>query len=321
MAGLFPKKSAEVLAGVQNNEDAGVFRVSEDLALVQTLDFLTPMVDEPRDFGRIAAANALSDVYAMGGRPVTAMNIVCFPSEELSEELLKEILAGGLEKIEEAGAFLLGGHSVDDKELKYGLSVTGLVHPERMVTNGGARENDVLILTKPLGTGVLATAVKGKIASKKASFDLVHSMARLNNKASEVFLRFEVHAMTDITGFGLAGHGLEMARAAKALFEVDTKALPFLPEARNCAEMGLIPAGAYRNREFCGGDVLFAPGIPRVMEDLVMDPQTSGGLLGALSETKALACLEAMKNEGLDAAIIGRVKSPGKDRCGLLQFV
>lgn len=320
MAGLFPKTTPDVLAGTHQHEDAGVFRIAEDLALVQTLDFLTPMVDDPGDFGRIAAANALSDVYAMGGRPLTALNIVCFPSEDLSEEVLKEILAGGLEIIEKAGALLLGGHSVEDRELKYGLSVTGLVHPERMVTNGGALQGDVLILTKALGTGVLATAVKGKVASNDASTSLVHSMKTLNDKASEVFLRFRVHAMTDITGFGFAGHGLEMARAAKAFFEIRTSEIPLLPEALPYARMGLIPAGAYRNREFCGNDVRFASSLPREFADLMMDPQTSGGLLGAVSARNASDCLEALLDAGMDAAIVGEVKEIGKDFCGQLDF-
>lgn len=318
MAGLKPKCPPEVLAGTKNSEDAGVFRLSSDLALVQTLDFLTPMVDDPMDFGRIAAANSLSDVYAMGARPITALNIVCFPAGDLPESLLQEVLAGGLEKIEEAGAVLLGGHSVEDAEFKYGLSVTGLVHPEKMVRNGGAVAGDVLILTKPIGTGVLTTAIKGKLASAGAAATLISAMKTLNAGASEIFCRFGVHAMTDITGFGLAGHALEMARASSCLLRVQTAAVPLFPEVRDYAAMGLIPGGAYRNREFCGEGISFEAGVERSLQDLMVDPQTSGGLLAALDGAVAADCLQALRDAGIAAVGIGQVAEEGS--CGHVFF-
>lgn len=306
------------MAGTRHSEDAGVYRLSDEMALVQTLDFLTPMVDDPKDFGRIAAANALSDVYAMGGKPLTAMNIVCFPAGDLPERVLEEVLAGGLEKIEEAGAVLLGGHSVEDPEFKYGLSVTGLVHPKHMVANGGARPGDVLILTKPIGTGVLTTAIKGKLASEEAASLMIRSMACLNRVAAEIFCRFSVHAMTDITGFGLAGHGLEMARASACTFEITAEDVPLLPEVKDHAAMGLIPGGAYRNLEFCGSQLVFAESVPRVLRDLAVDPQTSGGLLAAVDAGQAASCVQALKEAGLEAAVIGSVGQEGG--CGEVFF-
>jgi selenide,water dikinase len=318
MAGLKPKCPPEVLAGTKNSEDAGVFRLSSDLALVQTLDFLTPMVDDPMDFGRIAAANSLSDVYAMGARPITALNIVCFPAGDLPESLLQEVLAGGLEKIEEAGAVLLGGHSVEDREFKYGLSVTGLVHPQAMVRNGGARKGDVLILTKPIGTGVLITAIKAKLASSQATEILLASMKALNAEASEIFCRFGVHAMTDITGFGLAGHALEMARASACLLRIETSRVPLLPEVLDHAAMGLVPGGAYRNRDFCGEAVVFEDGLGRSLKDLMVDPQTSGGLLAAVDPKMASDCLKALQDAGIGAALMGSVTEEG--HCGAVFF-
>lgn len=318
MKSLSPHCPPEVLAGMQHSEDAGVYRVSDEMALVQTLDFLTPMVDDPKDFGRIAAANALSDVYAMGGKPLTAMNIVCFPAQDLPEKVLEDVLAGGLEKIEEAGAVLLGGHSVEDPEFKYGLSVTGMVHPDHMVTNGGARPGDVLILTKPIGTGVLTTAIKGKLASQEAASLMIRSMACLNGRAAEIFCRFSVHAMTDVTGFGLAGHALEMARASSCVFEIIAEKIPLLPGVAEHAAMGLIPGGAYRNLEFCGSQLVFAESVPRFLRDLAVDPQTSGGLLAAVDAGLAESCLHALKEAGLDVAIIGTVGQDGV--CGEVSF-
>jgi len=297
-----------LLVGCQTFDDAGVYKLTDDLALVQTLDFFTPIVDDPYHFGRIAAANALSDVYAMGGRPLTVMNIVCFPIKELPKDVLKEILKGGIEKVQEAGALLIGGHSVDDKEIKYGLSVTGLIHPDRIVTNHGARVGDSLILTKPIGTGVIATAIKGKMADPAAIERVIEVMSTLNNKAAEAMLKYGAHACTDITGFGLGGHLLEMARAGQCEIAIYAGSLPFLPGAREYALTGLIPAGSYAIKHFCEHSVGIDPELEPVVVDLIFDAQTSGGLAFCLEASKAEACLKELREAGVtDAAVIGEV--------------
>lgn len=294
--------------GLETPDDAGVFRLTPDIALIQTLDFLTPITDSPYDFGKIAAANSLSDVYAMGGKPLTAMNIVCFSPDDFPEEVLRETLAGGLEKIHEAGAVLVGGHSVDDKEFKYGLSVTGTVHPDRVLTNSGIREGHYLILTKPLGTGVLATAIKGKFADAKAVATLVATASMLNRKAAEIMVDFHPSACTDITGFGLAGHLLEMATGGKKEMLIESTAVPLIDQAREYASMGLIPAGAYKNRQFCEHKIVIAPTVDAVTADLLFDPQTSGGLVVAVPESEVRACVSRMTDEGVTARVIGQVK-------------
>jgi selenide,water dikinase len=298
----------DLIVGTGTSDDAGVFRLDAETALVQTVDFFTPIVDDPFDFGRIAAANALSDVYAMGGRPLTAMNIVCFPVKELPREILRDILKGGLEKIQEAGAVLLGGHSVEDREIKYGLSVTGVVRPDRVVTNDGARPGDALVLTKPIGTGVLATAVKGKVAGEGALETLVRLTSTLNRGAADVMRAFDVHACTDVTGFGLAGHALEMARGARVRIALRAEAVPVIPRARELAAMGLLPAGSYATRHYCGHLVDAADGVDTLLLDLLFDPQTSGGLLLAVAEDQAAACVDRMHAQGIaEAAVIGEV--------------
>ncbi len=301
------KHHPDLIVGLESGDDAGVFRISKDLALIQTLDFFTPIIDAPYHFGRIAAANALSDVYAMGGTPLTAMNIVCFPKDDLPVEVLKQTLAGGLEKIYEAGAVLAGGHSVDDKEFKYGLSVTGRVHPDKVLTNKNARIGDTLILTKPIGTGILATAVKGKIADDNATAILIDVTSGLNKTASEVMLAFLPNACTDITGFGLAGHLLEMAKGGKKIISIDTHLVPFIPKAVEYAEMGIVPAGAYNINAYCKKDVYFDPKVSPIDKDLLFDPQTSGGLIISLPAKNAGNCLQALIDNGVEAAIIGEV--------------
>lgn len=266
------------------------------------------MTDDPRDFGRIAAANSLSDVYAMGGVPLTAMNIVCFSTDAFETEVLQETLAGGLEKIHEAGAVLLGGHSVDDPEFKYGLSVTGRVHPDRFLCNGSINPGDLLILTKPIGTGVLATALKAGIADKASEKNLVATASMLNRKAAEIMLNYSPSACTDITGFGLAGHLLEMAIGGKKEIVVHAGAIPEIEMARFYASMGLLPSGAYKNRDWCGGNVIIENDIELAAVDLLFDPQTSGGLLVSMPAEDAKTCLNIMKNEGLTAEIIGEVR-------------
>lgn len=297
-----------LLVGRETSDDAGVYRLSADLALVQTIDFITPVVNDPYDFGRIAAANALSDVYAMGGRPLTAMNVVCFPLKTMAKTILGEILRGGLEQIHAAGAVLVGGHSVEDAELKYGLSVTGLVHPERVLTNAGAKPGDALILTKAIGTGVLATAIKAGLLSEAAERAVIATMAALNGPAAALMASYAVTACTDITGFGLLGHALEMATASRVCIALEAARVPLLPEARELVEMGLVPAGSYANRNYCSHQVLHPEAVDPILLDLAADAQTSGGLLLALAEDQAHALLADLQGHGVpQAAIIGRV--------------
>jgi selenide,water dikinase len=270
-----------VLVGIEGFEDAGVYRISDELALVQTVDFFTPIVDDPYDFGRIAAANAFSDIYAMGALPKTAMNIVCFAPRMYDIKILKEIIRGGADKIREAGASLLGGHSVDDQEIKYGLSVTGLVHPKKIVRNGGARPHDLLILTKPLGTGILNTGIKGDMVDDGAAGKLIEVMATLNDRAAEAMRAAGAHAATDVTGFGLAGHLSEMLRDAIGV-QLFPEKIPYFEEAVKLAESGFVPSGLYRNKAFYAKCVVgTASGF---LTDILFDPQTSGGLLIAIGQ-------------------------------------
>jgi selenide,water dikinase len=243
----------------------------------------------------------------MGGWPITAMNIVCFPVDELPESILKEILAGGIEKINEAGAVLVGGHSIEDRELKYGLSVTGLVHPKKVLTNCKAQVGDRLILTKPLGTGIIATAIKGKLADEKAIQAMIAVSATLNKKAAETMIGFAPNACTDVTGFGLAGHLLEMAKGSRKSVLLDTTAIPIIPQAEEYARMGLIPAGAYKIRTFCEKNMSIDTSVNQFLADILFDPQTSGGLLISISNKNTKPCIDAMRQNGVDARIIGEV--------------
>jgi selenide,water dikinase len=308
MQGLFIKRHPDLIVGGETADDAGVFRLTDELALVQTLDFFTPIVDDPFDFGRIAAANALSDVYAMGGTPLTAMNIVCFPKGDLPLDILRQTLLGGLEKIEEAGAALAGGHSVDDREFKYGLSVTGIVHPARVLKNNTARVGDRLILTKPLGTGVIATGIKAGLAGPDAVALLVETAAALNKTAAQVAANYNISACTDVTGFGLAGHALEMAAGSGVLINLFAEQVPCLPGTLELATMGLVPAGAHNMRNYCAKKLEIAPGVALALADLMFDPQTSGGLLLAIDPAQANDCALAMQDKGLIAKVIGRVE-------------
>ena len=285
-----------------------MYKLSEDLAIVQTVDFFTPIVDDPYTFGQIAAANALSDVYAMGGKPITAMNIVCFPSKTLDISILRDILRGGLEKLREAGVVLVGGHSVDDEELKYGLSVTGTIHPGKVMTKSGARAGDKLILTKPLGTGIINTAAKGGAASEETIANVTRSMSALNRTASEVMQEIGANACTDITGFGLLGHACEMIQNSEVGLKIRASSVPIFAEAVEFARMGMIPGGTYRNKEFRSRMVKVADGLPDYMLDLLFDPQTSGGLFISVSTPKADILLSGLHKAGvLEAAIVGEV--------------
>jgi selenide, water dikinase len=294
--------------GRETSDDAGVYRLSADVALIQTLDFFTPIVNDPYDFGQIAAANALSDVYAMGGRPLTAMNIVCFPLKQLDRSILRDILRGGIDKVHEAGASLVGGHSVDDVELKYGLAVTGIVAPDKVLTNAGAQPGDAMILTKPIGTGVLATAIKAGLVTEATAHRATTVMATLNKAAAEVMAVYPVHACTDITGFGLLGHALEVAVASRVKLLIDTLRVPLLPEVLDLAGMGLIPAGSYANRNYCAHRVRQAAAVDSLHLDLMADAQTSGGLLIFAAQRYAGDLLADLLRHGVaDAAIIGEV--------------
>ena len=305
--------------GFETSDDAGVFKINDSVALIQTLDFLTPVTDSPYEFGQIAAANSLSDVYAMGGKPLTAMNIVCFPSEDLDEDILSETLQGGIDKINEAEATLVGGHSVDDKEFKYGLSVTGLVHPEKFLANKGAETGDVLILTKPVGTGILATAVKAGLADEKSTREMVETMSMLNRYAAEIMVDFKISSCTDVTGFGLAGHLLEMAKGSKKNIALFTEKVPVISSAKEFALMGMVPAGAYKNKKFCSPGISVNPEIDKILLDLMFDPQTSGGLILSMKPGDASSCIDIMKDKGIRAEIIGEVRD--NDHCGTLTII
>ena len=304
-----------MIVGLDRSDDAGVYRVNDDLALIQTVDFFTPIVDDPYWFGQIAAANALSDVYAMGGTPKTAMNLVGFPLEKMDISILREIIQGGVDKIKEAGVVLLGGHSVDDPELKYGLSITGFIHPDRVLTKQNLKAGDKLILTKPLGTGIVNTAIKGGLASQETIERVTRLMARLNRKPAEIMSRYEVHACTDITGFGLLGHLAEMVTGSGQSIRLLGDAIPMIPEAREYGQMGFVPAGAYRNREFREGMVEFGRSVDRLTQDILFDPQTSGGLLISVSRDVSEALVRELKSDGVpEAVIIGEVMSTPEEK-------
>jgi len=296
-------------------DDAGVYKLTEDMAIIQTIDFFTPIVDDAYTFGQIAAANALSDVYAMGGKPLTAINVVCFPAESLDISVLENILRGGLDKMREAGVTLVGGHSIDDTELKYGLSVTGIVHPKRMVTNSGAKVRDKLVLTKPLGTGIISTALKAGMVNEETAAKVTKSMATLNNKASELMQEVGVHACTDITGFGLLGHACQIAENSQVGIKIYFASVPFFPKAEEFAKMGLCPAGLYRNKEFYSKMVEIDPRVPEYVQDVLFDAQTSGGLLISLAPEAAQRLLDRLHEVGVpDTAIIGEVTSQPTSR-------
>ena len=304
--GRLPRVTNEnVLVGFDTADDAGVYKLTPECALVQTVDFFTPIVDDPFTYGAIAAANALSDVYAMGGRPLSALSIVAFPAKgEL--DILEEILKGGAEKIREASCVILGGHSISDDEIKFGYAVTGTIHPDRIMTNAGARPGDALVFTKKIGTGVISTALKRGLASDQDIQASVESMLQLNRQACEAMLDFDVHGCTDISGFGLVGHSLEMAHASKVTIEIVAGSVQFLPGAIEYARKGAIPGGLKSNREFAARELQVDDGLPEEIMNLLHDPQTSGGLLIALPETDAARLMARF-----DAAYcIGRVLSP-----------
>ena len=292
-----------------------MYKVSDELALIQTVDFFTPIVDDPYRFGQIAAANALSDVYAMGGVPKTAMNLVAFPAKDMDISVLRLIIEGGLDKMREAGVVLVGGHTVEDPELKYGLSVTGYIHPDRVLTKKNLKAGDLLILTKRLGTGIIATAIKAALASEEIIEKVTRAMATLNKDAAEVMQDYPVHACTDITGFGFLGHLAEMVSGSEFGARINADSVPVYPEALEYAAMGLVPAGAYRNRAFRLFMVDFASTVDRSRQDVLFDPQTSGGLLISVAPERAADLLSALKAKGIeDASMVGEVIAEPKEK-------
>jgi selenide,water dikinase len=315
LCGLNLPTDPNVIVGLDRADDAGVYKISDDLALIQTVDFFTPIVDDPYWFGQIAASNALSDVYAMGGVPKTAMNLVAFPAKDMAISILRRIIEGGLDKMREAGVVLVGGHTVEDAELKYGLSVTGFVHPDRVLTKKNLKPGDRLILTKPVGTGIITTAIKAGLASMEITDQVTRTMAELSNKAAEVMTLYPVHACTDITGFGLLGHLSEMVVGSGWGLRVAASSVPLFPRTLEYAAMGLIPAGAYRNRDFRLSMVDFESTVSRILQDVLFDPQTSGGLLISVAPESADHLLNALKAKGVqDAAVVGEVLAEPKER-------
>jgi len=292
--------------GLDTCDDAGIYRIQDDLALIQTVDFFTPVVDDPYSFGQIAAANALSDIYAMGGNPLTAMNIICFPIKRMDISVLQEILKGGLDKLKEAETLLVGGHSVEDEELKYGLSVTGTIHPDHILTNKGARVGDQLILTKPIGTGIINTAIKGNLVKEDLIHEVTAIMASLNRTAAQELKAFDIHACTDVTGFGLLGHACEMIEGKEMGLVIYPSRVPFIREVLNFARMGIVPAGTHRNRDFRNEYLLGLEKIEPAIVDILFDPQTSGGLLIAVGKEQSEDLGTKLVEKGLkNASLIG----------------
>lgn len=295
------------MIGIESSDDAAVYRINDELAMIQTLDFFTPVVDDPYTFGQIAAANSLSDVYAMGGEPKLALNIVCFP-DCLDPEVLTQIMKGGHDKVSEAGAILVGGHSVSDDEPKYGLSVTGFVHPEKVKANNTAKPGDLLVLTKPLGIGIITTAIKGELAGENARDKAILSMSTLNIHGKNAIDATEnVHSVTDITGFGLLGHSLEMAEGSGVTIKIYGSSVPYIEEAKEYSQMGLIPEGAYNNRKFIGDKVRIDESVPEYLRDILYDPQTSGGLLISVARDNVEELLEGLSSSPVEYGVIGEV--------------
>lgn len=304
-------KKENLLVGLETSDDAAVYKLNDDTALIQTLDFFTPMIDDPYIFGQIAASNSLSDVYAMGGKPLVAMNIVCFPSCH-DMNVLAEILKGGMDKVKESGALLVGGHTVDDKEPKYGLSVSGTVHPDKVLSNATSKVGDKIVITKPIGVGILNTAMKENLVDEETSKTVVETMVHLNKYAALSFDNINVNSVTDITGFGLLGHALEMAKASDVSIELQANEIPILNGAVDMAKMGIIPVGMYRNKQYISKDV-YIENIEEAIEDILYDPQTSGGLLISVDSNLAEELVKDMKKNGsIEAKIIGTVKEKGQ---------
>jgi selenide,water dikinase len=293
----------DMLVGTDTADDAGVFRLRPDLAIVNTVDFFTPIVDDPYVFGQISAANSLSDIYAMGGEPKTCLNIVCFPKNSMEVEILGAILRGGADKVKESGAVVIGGHSIIDDEIKFGMAVTGVIHPDKIYRNVGVQEGDALILTKPLGTGIISTALKRGEASQESIDEAVVSMTTLNATASSVMRQFPVHACSDITGFGLLGHALEMASGSGISLVIESAKMPLLRDASQLAEKGFLTGGCKRNRDYLTDKISIEPTIPEGLVEVAIDPQTSGGLLMAIAKGEAGKLVDKLHAAGVKHAV------------------
>lgn len=312
LSNLKIKKDDRLLVGLDSSDDAAIYKIDDEHAIVQTLDFFTPIIDDPYIYGQIAAANSLSDVYAMGGKPLTAMNIVCFP-KCVPADILGEILRGGADKIIEANALLVGGHSVDDNEPKYGLSITGMVHPLEYRANSHAKPGDVLILTKPIGVGIINTAIKADFASSQAVDKAIFVMSYLNRDARNAMQEVGVNGCTDITGFGLLGHAYEMASASNVTIEIDYNRVPIIEEAIELGEMGMVPGGTYSNIKYIEEKIVWREDVSPIIKDILCDPQTSGGLLISVKEEKAQLLLSKLeKTLKTSYAQIGRVIQKGE---------
>jgi selenide, water dikinase len=307
-----PQQPADpnLIVGFDTADDAGVYRLRDDLALVQTLDFFTPIVDDPYDYGRIAALNSINDVWAMAGTPITAMAITCFPKKGVDPAILGEIMRGGLETINKYGVTLIGGHSVDNQQIMFGYSVTGVIDPGKVATNSGARAGDVIILTKPIGTGVISTGIKNGRADDAVVTASVETMLTPGKYAAEAMREFDVKAATDVTGYSLLGHAWEMARASKVTIEIDAKAVPLLDGALELAAAGMLTSGDKTNREYVGADVKLEEAVDKDLVKLLFDPQTAGGMLIAAAEDKAQTLLGTLRQNYPAAQIIGRVIKP-----------
>ncbi|TWT13264.1 selenide, water dikinase SelD [Planomicrobium sp. CPCC 101079] len=303
-----------LLVGLDTADDAGVYKISDEVALVQTLDFFTPIVDDPYMFGQIGAANSLSDVYAMGGKPLTVMNIVAFPINTLDKSILAEILAGASDKVKESGATLVGGHSIDDQEPKFGLSVTGTIHPDKIRSNAGAKPGDRLILTKPIGVGILTTAIKQGILPEEDLNEVMTVMATLNKTAAEVMANYSVNACTDVTGFGLLGHTMEVAKGGNVGVTVSSEAVPVLSKAKELAEQNVIPGGTRKNLKWLAGDIDYADSVSEIDRLILCDAVTSGGLLISVPEAEAEALQRELLERNVQSAIIGTVTSENTGR-------
>jgi len=310
----------DATVGLDAVDDAGVYKISDELAIVQTVDFFTPIVDDPYWFGQIAAANALSDIYAMGGTPKTAMNLVAFPTETMALSILQRVIQGGIDKMREADVVLLGGHSIEDSELKYGLSVTGFIHPDKIITKYGLHLGDKLIVTKPLGTGILSTAIKSGLASPDVTQTVTKLMAELNRNSAKIMKAYPVSACTDITGFGLLGHLAEIVAGSAFGVTVSCSELPIITGTIEYAQMGLVPGGTYKNREFRERMVDVPSSIDQAIQDILFDPQTSGGLLIGIDHINAPALVRDLEDNGIDcAAAIGEVIPEPRGRIVICQ--
>ncbi len=296
-----------LLVGLDTSDDAGVYQISENLAIVQTVDYFTPIVDDPYMFGAIATANALSDIYAMGAQPLTALNIVGFPISKLDKQILADILRGAGDKLAEAGVALLGGHSIDDTEPKFGLAVTGMIDPQKLWTNSAAKLGDQLILTKPIGVGILTTAIKRDKLDEENINRVTRLMSTLNKKAAEIARSFTIHAATDVTGFGLLGHASEIARGSAVGLEISFQQVPILPRTRELAEENVIPGGSKSNHRWLRDKVVFDVTIDEVDQIILTDAITSGGLLLSVAEADADALLASLRDQEVDAHLIGKV--------------